>query len=123
MNITCLFGHDEEIISTETLIKNPFYGFTFIKCKRCGKRKIDQPYFKGMKKGKWVDNWTDNGGILPQKSMIDKRCPRCNKVMEKTTAFGGRYECEPDIDQIALISNEDFHLETIDAVKEDFVEV
>ena len=121
----CLFGHDAYTVSTEILIKSPHFGFIFLRCKRCGKRRIDGTSFKGGKKGKWVVNWEDNGGIMPEKSLPDKYCPKCNKLMKKTTAFGGEWSCEPDPHRISIISMSDkeFHFETIEAKPEDYLEV
>lgn len=118
----CLFGHKEELVSLETLIKQPYYGFKFIKCVRCGKKKIDEPFFgNGYRKGKWGDNWTDNGGVLPKAMLIDKKCPVCKRTMDKYMGNGGEYRCQPDISNIGSIDN--FHFETIKAKTEDFREI
>jgi len=119
----CWFRHSEIVVSSETLIQSPYYGFTFIKCKKCGMRKIDRPYFKGMTRGKWGNEWTDNGGILPQISMKDKDCPTCNRKMEKYTGNGGEYRCHPTPQQMEIMTNEEYHYETIKAVKKNFVEI
>ncbi len=116
----CTFGHDSYIVSTETLIKSPYYGFTFWRCHRCTKCKIDGESFKGTKRGKWKDNWTDDGGIMPKKSLPDKKCPKCDRRMEKTTAFGGSWSCEPDMRMMGFHNADKIHFERIKATPEDY---
>ena len=124
--MTCIFGHDEYVISQEVLIKTPYYGLIFKRCHKCNKCKIDSPYFKGFKKGKWKNYWTDDGGIMPQCSLPDKKCPKCGKIMKKSTAFGGEWSCEPNMNKIDIgdmNAMENYHFETIKAKPEDYLEV
>ena len=118
----CMFGHDSYVISTETLIQTPYYGFIFRRCRRCNKCKIDSTSFKGSKKGTWEEKWTDNHGIMPQCSLPDKYCPKCNKKMAKSTAFGGEWTCQSPLNQFANLGD-DYHFETIKAKPEDYIEV
>jgi len=124
--MTCIFGHDSYIISTETLISTPFYGFTFWRCHRCKKCKIDSNSFKSDRKGKWRDKWTDDGGIMPEISLPDKNCPKCDKKMKKSTAFGGEWTCWTDSKRINIHdinAMKNTHYETIKAKPEDYLEV
>lgn len=119
----CWFGHSAELISTEMLEPKYGLGFMFYKCRRCGMKRIDNIHMRGDRKGKWGDEWTDNGGVLPQIYMKDKYCPKCNRKMRKYTGEGGKYMCQPNFDELRLMRNEDYHYETIKAKTEDWLEV
>ncbi len=117
----CWF-HKEKIISTEMLIRKWGYGLMFIQCEKCGMKRIDILHMGENRRGKWVNRWTDNNGRPPKICMKDKKCPKCNRIMEKHTGVGGKYWCSATMVP-ELMKNEERHYESIEATMDDFINI